>query len=93
MSPGSLSPKPFAIGGSTLAVGSPADDDNGVQSGACYLYDRSTYVQTDKLLPSDGEANDLFGNDASLEAATACLAARDAADGRCTVAVAMEPNR
>ncbi|MAE64259.1 MAG: hypothetical protein CMJ18_08280 [Phycisphaeraceae bacterium] len=57
------------------------------ESGAC----RAAH---DEILASlEGETNDLFGNDASLETATACLAARDAADGRCTVAVPTDPNR
>lgn len=43
------------------ANGSGRDDDNGLNSGSAYLFDASTGEQLFKLLPSDGEINDLFG--------------------------------
>ncbi len=51
-----------AIDNSIVAVGAPEDDDNGIDSGAVYLFDANTGLQTAKLLPHDGAANDAFGH-------------------------------
>ena len=55
--------------GSVLAVGAFNDDDKGVNSGSAYVFTRSasnTWIQTTKLLASDGAANDRFGYALSL---------------------------
>lgn len=53
-----------AISGNTALICSPADDDMGVNSGSAYIFVRtgSTWTQQAKILPLDGEADDLFGN-------------------------------
>eukprot|EP01134_Creolimax_fragrantissima_P006940 CFRG6940T1 len=51
--------------GSTIVVGSWLDSENGVRSGSAYVFawepDRKYYRQEAKLLPSDGQAFDYFG--------------------------------
>ena len=51
----------IAIDNDIIAVGVPSDDDNGINSGAAYLYDASTGAQIVKLLPTDGAAGAEFG--------------------------------
>jgi len=57
-----------AISGDTVAVGSYADDDNGLNSGSVYVFKRngSSWTQQDKVKPTDGAPNDFFGNSVSL---------------------------
>jgi PKD repeat protein len=51
------------ISGDTAIVGAPTDDDGGDQSGAAYIFRKTTggWVQQAKLLPSDKAASDRFG--------------------------------
>lgn len=51
----------IAIDQGIIAVGTPGDDDNGINSGSAYLFDALTGAQLAKLLPSDGAAGDEFG--------------------------------
>lgn len=46
-----------------VVVASIFDDDNGTDSGSAYVYEKvgGEWVQTKKLLPNDGAANDRFG--------------------------------
>ena len=55
-----------ALSSTTAIVGSKQDDDNGNASGSAYLFDATTGQQVDKLLPSDGAANDLFGSSVAI---------------------------
>jgi hypothetical protein len=57
----------LAIDGGVVAVGAKRDDDMGDSSGAVYLFDASTGAQIDKLLPSDGGANNTFGEAVSMD--------------------------
>ena len=50
-----------AIDDGVVAVGAWNDSDNGLESGAAYLFDASTGAQLFKLLADDGEAYDRFG--------------------------------
>ena len=52
-----------AISGSTAVVGAWGDDDQGVVSGSAYVFERRPegWVQTAKLLASDGQPLDFFG--------------------------------
>ncbi|MEE8154748.1 MAG: FG-GAP repeat protein [Phycisphaerales bacterium] len=50
-----------AISGTTAIVGALWDDDNGIDSGSAYLFDTTTGLQIDKLLPNDGAPSDIFG--------------------------------
>jgi hypothetical protein len=57
------------IDGDTVVVGARDDDDNGTESGAAYVFDRTgtTWTFTTKLLASDGTALDLFGETLALD--------------------------
>jgi hypothetical protein len=51
------------IDGNVIAVGSPGDDDKGDASGSAYMFRRSgSFTQEQKLLASDGVAEDRFGD-------------------------------
>jgi hypothetical protein len=50
-----------AIDNGIVVVGTPEDDDNGIDSGSAYLFDANTGAQIAKLLPNNGAANDAFG--------------------------------
>jgi len=56
----------IAIDDGVVAVGAPADDDNGSSSGSAYLFDASTGAQIAKLLPSDGAEIDQFGRSVAI---------------------------
>ena len=64
-----------AINGTTAIVGATRDDDNGSESGSVYLFDTSTGNQLFKLLPSDGVADDYFGNSVAVNGTTAIVGA------------------
>jgi hypothetical protein len=55
--------------GNLAIVSSHWDDDNGFHSGSAYVYehDGSQWIEQQKLLPSDGQANDNFGNSLSFD--------------------------
>jgi len=52
-----------AVSGDVAVVGAYGDDDNGLESGAAYVYrwNGSSWVEDIKLLASDGAADDNFG--------------------------------
>lgn len=57
--------------GTTIVVGARADDDKGTDSGSVYIFTKQTggsYLQTQKLVPSDGAAGDAFGCSVSTSA-------------------------
>lgn len=61
----------ISIANSTIAVGSPFDDDNGNDSGSIYIYSKDqggvdNWGLTKKILPSDGTADDQFGYSVSV---------------------------
>jgi len=66
-----------AVGGDTALIGAPLDDDNGVSSGSAYVFSRKSGAWTEraKLLPSDGEAYDTFGNSIALSGSAAVIGA------------------
>ncbi len=53
----------FLISGDYAVVGAPGHVDNGISSGPAYVFKRNgtSWAQQDKLLPSDGAADYLFG--------------------------------
>ncbi|MFT5284323.1 MAG: hypothetical protein ACI8TQ_000479 [Planctomycetota bacterium] len=55
-----------AISGTTAIVGAWRDGDNGIYSGAAYLFDTTTGLQLAKLLPDDGEDYLYFGLDVAI---------------------------
>ncbi len=65
----------IAIDNGVVAAGAYRDDDNGSISGSAYLFDASTGQQLHKLLPSDGEAGDLFGVRIAIDNGVAAVAA------------------
>ena len=54
------------IGGDTVGVGAPQDDDGGTNSGSAYVFVRSgtSWSQQAKLTASDAAASDIFGRNA-----------------------------
>jgi len=64
-----------SISGSAAVIGAYRNDDNGGNSGSAYVFrfDGMSWVQEAKLLPADGDANDLFGYSASVSGDTAVI--------------------
>jgi len=67
-----------SIDGDYAIIGSPSDDDNGVNSGSAYVFTRSGTVWTEqaKLLASDGTADDVFGCSVSIDGDYVIIGAR-----------------
>jgi WD40 repeat protein len=58
----------IAIDNGIVVVGANEDDnENGIDSGAAYVFDASTGAQLFKLLPNDGSAGDGFGYSAAID--------------------------
>ncbi len=55
------------IEGNIVAIGAFRGSNNGVASGAVYLFDATTGSQIMKLAPSDGEVNDYFGLSVAID--------------------------
>lgn len=56
-----------AISGNLVIVGAHGDDDNGINSGSAYIFapndfDPNIWQQQAKLIASDGDVNDFFGD-------------------------------
>jgi len=66
-----------SLDGDTALIGAFWDDDNGDYSGSAYVFTRTgtTWTQQQKLLASDGAAEDDFGNLISLDGDTALIGA------------------
>lgn len=54
------------ISGTIAIIGAAQDDDNSVNSGSAYLFDTTTGIQIDKLVPTDGAAHDGFGGSVAI---------------------------
>ena len=56
------------IFGDTIAVGAPKDDDAGSKSGSVYIFrfDGANWIQEQKIVPSDGAADDEFGTSVGI---------------------------
>ena len=56
--------------GTTALVGAHGNDDNGDNSGSAYIFTRngSNWIQSAKLVASDGTSNDYFGHSVSISA-------------------------
>ena len=55
--------------GSIIVVGARFDDDKGTNSGSAYVFTKQldgSYLETHKLVPTDGSAQDYFGNSVSV---------------------------
>ncbi len=68
-----------AVDGDTALIGALHDRDNGLYSGAAYVFERSggVWTQQAKLLPSDGSEGDHFGYSVVVTGSTAVVGARD----------------
>ena len=67
-----------ALADTTAIVGARNDDDSGIDSGSAYLFgisDKQNPIQTAKVLPSDGEADDNFANSVAIIGATTIVGA------------------
>ncbi|UCD74807.1 MAG: hypothetical protein JSV91_13590 [Phycisphaerales bacterium] len=66
-----------AISGDRAVVGAERNDDNSSSSGSAYAFrfDGSSWVQEQKLLPSDGAANDYFGISVAIHGDVAIVGA------------------
>ena len=67
--------KSVAISGGLVIVGSPLDDDNGVQTGSATLFDSATGAQILQLVPDDGAALDEFGTSVGISGTIAVVGA------------------
>ncbi len=61
------------ISGNTIIVGAPGKDDLGADSGAAYLFDATTGLQTMKLLPVGGTASQGFGKSVAISGSAALV--------------------
>ena len=57
-----------AVHSAAVAAGAIGDDANGAYTGAVYLFDAATGMQSNKLLAQDGEAHDTLGYATALDA-------------------------
>ncbi len=69
-----------SISADTVVVGAYGDYDNGSFSGSAYIFDRDqggpdNWGQVKKIIASDGDANDRFGQSVSLSADTVVVGA------------------
>lgn len=69
-----------ALEGDTAIVGAFQDDDNGENSGSAYVFefDGTSWVETQKLLPSDGAEGDAFGRNVDIDGDVAIIGAMTA---------------
>lgn len=69
-----------AISGTIVIVGAQRDQDLGENAGSAYIFERQadeTWIQTSKLLASDGEVDDFFGGTVAIYQTTAIIGAED----------------
>ncbi|MEL7483923.1 MAG: FG-GAP repeat protein, partial [Planctomycetota bacterium] len=70
----------IAIDGDLIVVGSRTADPQGSASGKVYVFDRVTRQQLAVLLPSDGEAGDVFGNAVAVSGNRVLVGAEGSSD-------------
>jgi hypothetical protein len=76
-----------SIDGDYAIIGVEEDDDNGDYSGSAYIFKRNGTVwnEQSKLLPSDGEAREVFGGSVSIDGDYAIISAsHDDDNGYCS---------
>lgn len=79
----------------TIVIGASRDDDNGLDSGAIYLFDRAgPWYERAKLKAADGQAGDRFGSSVAVTGETIVVGAPFAATGnvKSGAAYVFEPN-
>jgi hypothetical protein len=74
----------IALSGDTALIGTTRDDDNGNFSGSAYVFTRtgSSWTEQQKLLASDGAAQDRFGQCVSISGDTAVIGAVNDDNGK-----------
>ena len=76
---GNLGALSLSLDGPVAVMGSPFDDDNGTQSGSAYIFrfdpESAMWLQEQKLLASDGAANDFFGHSVAVSGDVAVIGA------------------
>ncbi len=75
LQPGDQFGTSVAISGDLVVVGARLDDDQGDGSGAAFVFDRVSGAQLAKLLPSDGQAEDVFGISIAIDDTTVVVGA------------------
>lgn len=67
----------LALQGDRLVVGAPFDDDNGLQSGSAWVFERSgtTWSEAAQLLPSDPTSGSQFGRSVALDGSSLLVGA------------------
>ncbi len=67
----------LSISGDTAIIGAERDDENGLNSGAAYIFQRSDlgWTEVAKLLPGDGDRGDYFGHSVSISGNRAVIGA------------------
>jgi len=67
-----------AVSGDRTVIGAFRDDDNGVNSGSAYVFERSgtSWNEVAKLIASDGAENDAFGISAAISGDLAIIGAQ-----------------
>ncbi len=70
-----------ALDGDTMVLGAPGDDENGLESGAAYVFAKpangvwAAATETAKLTAFDGAAGDRFGNSVAVDGDTVVVGA------------------
>ena len=69
--------KAVSVSGDSAFIGAFFDDDNGLNSGSAYVFERvdGEWSQVQKLTPSDGSPIDQFGISATIDGTTAIVGA------------------
>lgn len=69
---------PVAIEGDRVLVSAHRDDDNGIDSGSVYVFERSgtAWAESAKLLPADGSADRYFGWTMAMDGRWAAISDR-----------------
>lgn len=67
-----------ALDDGLIVVGALRDDDQGMDSGAAYVFDAATGLQLKKLLPTGGTSGDGFGGSVDIDSGLVAVGARTA---------------
>jgi hypothetical protein len=73
-----FSRRAVALDGNRVLIGAATDDDRGDRSGSAYVFERDgngVWVQTAKLLATDGDRDDFFGASVALQGDTGFVGA------------------
>ena len=66
-----------SVDGDVIVIGDPSDNNNGANSGSAYVFrwDGTSWIEEEKLLASDGDPYDNFGNSVSVNGDVAIVGA------------------